>query len=65
MTWTTYCPKHDTLELIDEVIETRPFLVERAGPLGPEKTGRMACEVRGVTDQGCKAHFIGGAKWNH
>jgi hypothetical protein len=63
MTWTTYCPKHEALELVDEVHEVRAFLVEQAGPLGPEKTGRSACEVKGLTDEGCKAHFIGGPKW--
>ena len=64
MTWTTYCMKHETLEKVDEVTEVKPFMVTARGFLGPEKTGRAACEVRGVTDKGCKAHFIGGPKWS-
>jgi hypothetical protein len=64
MTWTTYCMKHETLEAVDEVVKVIPFMVEQAGPLGPERNGRAACEVRAVTDKGCKAHFIGGSKWS-
>jgi hypothetical protein len=65
MSWTIYCPKHEALELVDEVHEVRAFLVEaQEGQYGwAEKTGRSACEVRGVTDAGCKTHFIGGPKW--
>ena len=64
MTWTTYCMRHNTLELVDAVNEVHAFLVEQAGILGPEKTGRSATEVRGFTDKGCKVHFIGGSKWS-
>lgn len=64
MSWTVYCMKHEALELVDEVLEARGFMVEQAGLLGPERTGRAACEVRGITDKGCKAHFIGGPKWS-
>ena len=63
--WTAYCPKHAELELIGDVIEARPFMVERRGLLGnPERTGRSACEVRAITAAGCKVHFIGGPRWN-
>ena len=64
MTWTTYCMKHEALENVDEVIEVSSFMVEVAGILGPTRNGRAACEVRGVTDSGCKVHFIGGPKWS-
>jgi hypothetical protein len=66
MSWSVYCPKHETLELVDEVHEVRAFLVEaQEGPDGrAEKTGRSACEVKGITEAGCKVHFYGGPKWN-
>lgn len=65
MTWTTYCPKHEALEIVEDVTDVKAFMVEQSHwPLQPEKTGRTATEVRGVTDSGCKVHFIGGAKWN-
>jgi hypothetical protein len=64
MTWTAYCMKHETLEAIGEVAKVTPFMVEQRGPLGPERNGRGACEVRAVTDKGCKVHFIGGPRWN-
>jgi len=63
VTWTTYCMKHETLEIVEEVTEAKPFMVEVAGLLGPVRNGRAACEVRGITDPGCKVHFIGGPKW--
>ena len=66
MTWTTYCMKHETLETVEDVTEVKPFMVQaQVGKDGRAlPTGRAACEVRGVTDKGCKAHFMGGPKWN-
>jgi len=64
MTWTTYCMKHEALEGVDEIVKVIPFMVEQAGLLGPERNGRAACEVRAVTVEGCKVHFIGGPKWS-
>jgi len=61
--WTAYCQKHAELELVGDVTEVRTFMVEQAGLLGPERTGRSACEVRAITAAGCKVHFIGGPKW--
>jgi hypothetical protein len=64
MSWSVYCPKHEALELVDEVLEVRTFMVERAAPIGTERTGHSACEVKGLTDKGCKTHFIGGPRWS-
>ena len=66
MTWTTYCQKHNTLETVDEVTEVAGFMVEERDWLTglPKRNGRAACEVRGVTESGCKVHFIGGPKWS-
>jgi len=60
MTWTTYCMRHNTLEIVDAVTEVTTFLVYE----GALKTNRSACEVRGFTEQGCRVHFIGGPSWN-
>jgi len=64
MTWTAYCQKHAELELVGDITEVTPFMVEQRGLLGPERTGRSACEVRAITAAGCKVHFIGGARWH-
>jgi hypothetical protein len=66
VTWTTYCWKHNTLETVDQVNEVHGFVVEEHDWLTrfPRKTNRAACDVRGVTDKGCKVHFIGGPKWS-
>jgi hypothetical protein len=61
MTWTTYCMKHETLEAVDEVTKVHPFIV---GAAQGKPEGRSACEVRAVTVEGCRAHFIGGPKWS-
>jgi len=61
--WTTYCQQHEELELVGDVTKLSRFMVEQVGLLGPERTGRSACEVRATTAAGCKVHFIGGPKW--
>ena len=59
MTRTTYCMKHDELELVGDVTKTSTFIVHRQN----RPTGRSACEVWGITAAGCKVHFIGGPEW--
>ena len=57
---TTYCMKHDTLEIVDAVTEVSTFVVYE----GAVKTNRRACMVRGFTEAGCRVHFIGGPTWS-
>ena len=58
-TMTTYCPKHERLETVDEVREVKPFMVYE----GAVKTERSGCEVHATTYTGCKVFFIGGPRW--
>ena len=61
---TTYCYRHNRLEIVDGVEKVRPFIVEEKGLFWPAKTNRSACEVWGFTTAGCTVHFIGGPRWN-
>lgn len=61
MTRTTYCIKHGVLEDVEHVKTVKPFEVQatyipRAEPF---PTGRIAVEVRAVTNKGCNVRFVG------
>ena len=57
--WTTYCFKHEDIELVGDITKVSTFIVHH----GSRPTGRSACEVWAITASGCKVHFIGGAQW--
>ena len=60
MTWTTYCMRHEELELAGDVEKISTFIVHEAN----RPTGRSACEVWAITAAGCKVHFVGGPQWS-
>jgi hypothetical protein len=62
---TTYCMKHERLEVVDAVTEVHPFVLRRGELQSAQKWETpLGCEVRGFTEDSCRAHFIGGRRWN-